>query len=70
MQDNNIPNKLTLSANDPFLRYLSYIYNSGIDCMEQANTMLNEFATYKSKLDDHMVNTKLDFMLSPKDSLK
>ena len=59
-----IPNKIELSASDPFLEYLGFIYNAGVEYMQQSEDMLHEIESYQGKLNDHMVSTKLSFMLS------
>lgn len=58
-----IPNKLELSAKDPFLKYLAFMYNSGIDYMTQSTDILNNMDDYKVKLNEFMENNKLQFLI-------
>ncbi len=63
METKQVPTTITLSADDPFIKYLGYMYNSGVTYMSQAVNLLQEVETYKTNLDGYMKYTKLDFML-------
>ena len=63
MDASEIPAAISLSADDPFIKYLGYMYNSGIGYMSQAVNMLADVEKYKTNLDGYMKYTKLDFML-------
>jgi hypothetical protein len=63
MANDKIPQKINLSVSDPFIKYLGYMYNSGIDYLHQAREILNSMDDYKTKLNDYMKNNRLKFLL-------
>ncbi|MBP9722445.1 MAG: hypothetical protein KBD64_04715 [Gammaproteobacteria bacterium] len=63
MPKSNIPHKIVLSADDPFIKYLGYMYNSGVDFLLQAEQLDTDLHVYKENLDGYMRYTKLDFLL-------
>ena len=66
METKEIPPPIALSADDPFIKYLGYLYNSGVNYMIQAEKMLSDIDNYKTNLDGYMKYTKLQFMLEDK----
>ena len=58
-----IPKKIDLTATDPFLKYLAYMYNSGIDYMLQSDDIMNNMEGYKSKLHEFVETNKLKPLL-------
>lgn len=56
----NIPKKIELSASDPFLKYLAFLRNNGVDYMQQSSDILKNMVDYYSKLDEFMRNNKLN----------
>ncbi len=67
MELNDIPQKVALTAEDPFIKYLGFMYNAGIDYMSEALKMLADLDTYRSNLDDYMKNTKFNAVFGDKD---
>jgi len=63
MAKDDIPNKISLSASDPFLQYLAHMHNSGVDYLAQSKSMLSDVGEYQDNLDDYMKNNKLQFLL-------
>lgn len=59
----NIPKKIELSATDPFLKYLAYMYNSGIDYMTQSQDIFTNMEQYKYKLNEFTETHKLKSIL-------
>lgn len=63
MARDKIPEKMNLSVNDPFIKYLGYMYNTGIDYLHQSKEILHKIDNYKIKLNDYMKNKKLKSLL-------
>jgi hypothetical protein len=61
-----IPGKINLTADDPFIKYLGHMYNAGIDYMQHAKKIEADITQYKENLNGYMKHTKLQFMLDEK----
>lgn len=61
--NHKIPAKIEVEAQDPFVRYLVHLYNSGVDYQHQVVEILGSMDEYKSKLNQYMINKKLNFLL-------